>query len=133
MYFTHSTCFETNNTSYPNMKSSRSYMFLLLDDLGLQDLRVDEDHEVNVELRDSEGGRVWSAGSRGGREGRGGRGGEHVAAFLRRRDSSARPDSARVVDKGDGSYTIVIRPPKPGAYLLAVTLNNTPVKVNVLK
>lgn len=53
-----------------------------------------------------------------------------MGAFIRRRDSSARPDTANVLDRGDGTYSIRVAPPKPGAYLLAVTLNNKPINVS---
>ncbi|KAJ8729695.1 hypothetical protein PYW08_001276 [Mythimna loreyi] len=82
---------------------------------GLQDLRVDCEHEVTLELRDSNGERIWC-------------GGEQVAGYFRRRDSSARPSLARVEDSTDGSYTLYVTPRSPGAYLLAVTINNKPIK-----
>ncbi|XP_026738061.1 tripartite motif-containing protein 45 isoform X3 [Trichoplusia ni] len=82
---------------------------------GLQDLRVDCEHEVTMELRDSNGERIWC-------------GGEQVAGYFRRRDSSARPAAARVTDAGDGSYTLRVTPATPGSYLLAVTVNNKPIK-----
>ncbi|CAH1645167.1 unnamed protein product [Spodoptera littoralis] len=83
---------------------------------GLQDMRVDCEHEVTLELRDSNGERIWC-------------GGEQVAGYFRRRDSSARPSMARVTDTTDGTYTLSITPRSPGAYLLAVTINNKPIKV----
>ncbi|XP_053607558.1 E3 ubiquitin-protein ligase TRIM45 isoform X2 [Plodia interpunctella] len=82
---------------------------------GLQDLRVDCRHDAVFELRDNSGERIWC-------------GGEQVAGFFRRQDSSARPDAARVRDRGDGRYDISLTPASPGAYLLAVTLNNKPIK-----
>ncbi|KAL0848863.1 hypothetical protein ABMA28_013271 [Loxostege sticticalis] len=82
---------------------------------GFQDLQVDCPHEAILELRDSSGERIWC-------------GGEQVCGYFRRRDSSAAPAAARVRDRGDGSYTIRVTPPAPGAYLLAVTLNNKPIK-----
>lgn len=82
---------------------------------GLQDLRVDLEHELTLELRDSNGERIWC-------------GGEQVAGYFRRRDSSARPSSARVSSRSDGTYTLVIIPRSPGAYLLAITVNNKPIK-----
>ncbi|XP_047987106.1 tripartite motif-containing protein 45 [Leguminivora glycinivorella] len=82
---------------------------------GFQDLRVDCPHEAVLELRDSSGERIWC-------------GGEQVAGYFRRSDSSARPQSARVSDRGDGVYSLTVTPPSPGAYLLAVTVNNKPVK-----
>ncbi|XP_061708178.1 E3 ubiquitin-protein ligase TRIM45 isoform X1 [Cydia pomonella] len=82
---------------------------------GFQDLRVDCPHEAMLELRDSSGERIWC-------------GGEQVAGYFRRSDSSARPQSARVSDRGDGLYSLTVTPPSPGAYLLAVTVNNKPVK-----
>ncbi|KAF9798434.1 hypothetical protein SFRURICE_010021 [Spodoptera frugiperda] len=81
----------------------------------LQDMRVDCEHEVTLELRDSNGERIWC-------------GGEQVSGYFRRRDSSARPSMARVTDSTDGSYTLSITPRSPGAYLLAVTINNKPIK-----
>ncbi|CAH2065928.1 unnamed protein product, partial [Iphiclides podalirius] len=87
----------------------------LLHTEGLQDLHVDCEHEAIFELRDNNGERIWC-------------GGEQVAGYFRRRDSSARPQSARVLDHNDGSYAVRFTPTAPGAYLLAVTLNNTPVK-----
>ncbi|XP_072937331.1 E3 ubiquitin-protein ligase TRIM45 [Epargyreus clarus] len=82
---------------------------------GLQDLLVNCHHEAVLELRDSSGERLWC-------------GGEQVAGYYRRRDSSARPAAARVTDAGDGTYRVQVTPPSPGAYLLAITLNNTPIK-----
>ncbi|XP_049871028.1 tripartite motif-containing protein 45 [Pectinophora gossypiella] len=82
---------------------------------GLQDLRVDCPHEAIFELRDSNGERIWC-------------GGEQVVGYFRRRDSSARPALAAVKDRGDGSYSVVFSAPAPGAYLLAITLNNKPIK-----
>lgn len=81
----------------------------------LKDLIVDCQHEVTLELRDSSGERIWC-------------GGEHVVGYFRRRDSSARPDIAAVSDRADGTYKIAFTPHAPGAYLLAVTLNNNPIK-----
>ncbi|XP_013181101.1 PREDICTED: tripartite motif-containing protein 45-like [Papilio xuthus] len=82
---------------------------------GLQDLHVDCEHEAIVELRDSNGERIWC-------------GGEQVVGYLRRRDSSERPTCARAADRHDGSYALRLAPRAPGAYLLAVTLNDTPIK-----
>ncbi|XP_052757923.1 tripartite motif-containing protein 45 isoform X2 [Galleria mellonella] len=82
---------------------------------GLQDLQVGCQHEVILELRDSNGERIWC-------------GGEQVAGFVRRRDARARPTSAISHDRGDGSYALAFTPPSPGGYLLAVTVNNRPVK-----
>ncbi|KAJ2944499.1 hypothetical protein O0L34_g3843 [Tuta absoluta] len=82
---------------------------------GLQDLRVDCPHEAIFELRDSNGERIWC-------------GGEQVAGYFRRRDSSVRPALAKVTDRNDGTYSIVFSAPSPGAYLLAVTINNKPIK-----
>ncbi|XP_073941347.1 E3 ubiquitin-protein ligase TRIM45 isoform X1 [Choristoneura fumiferana] len=82
---------------------------------GFQDLRVDCPHEATLELRDSSGERIWC-------------GGEQVAGYFRRSDSSARPQSAKVSDRGDGLYGLTVTPPSPGAYLFAITLNNNPVK-----
>ncbi|XP_022820613.1 tripartite motif-containing protein 45 isoform X3 [Spodoptera litura] len=82
---------------------------------GLQDMRVDCEHEVTLELRDNNGERIWC-------------GGEQVAGYFRRRDSSARPSMARVTDSTDGTYKLSITPRSPGAYLLAVTINNKPIK-----
>ncbi|KAJ0181584.1 hypothetical protein K1T71_002306 [Dendrolimus kikuchii] len=82
---------------------------------GLQDLRVDGEHEAILELRDSSGERIWC-------------GGEQVAGFFRRRDSSARPATASITDRADGTYSITFTPTSPGAYLLAITLNNKPIK-----
>ncbi|XP_060801366.1 E3 ubiquitin-protein ligase TRIM45 isoform X2 [Amyelois transitella] len=87
----------------------------LLNTEGLQDLRVDCRHDTIFELRDSSGERIWC-------------GGEQVAGYFRRQDSSARPDFARVKDLGDGTYEISFTPSSPGAYLLAVTLDNKPIK-----
>ncbi|CAB3231479.1 unnamed protein product [Arctia plantaginis] len=82
---------------------------------GLQDLRVDVEHEVTLELRDNNGEKIWC-------------GDEQVAGYFRRRDSSARPSSARVTSRPDGTYTLAVTPRSPGAYLLAVTINNKPIK-----
>ncbi|XP_068621523.1 E3 ubiquitin-protein ligase TRIM45 [Battus philenor] len=82
---------------------------------GLQDLHVECEHEAILELRDNKGERIWC-------------GGEQVAGYFRRRDSSERPQSARVVDRNDGTYGLRLTPPAPGAYLFAVTINNTPIK-----
>ncbi|KAG6454003.1 tripartite motif-containing protein 45 [Manduca sexta] len=82
---------------------------------GFQDLRVDCQHEALLELRDSSGERIWC-------------GGEQVAGYFRRQDSSARPAAASVCDRADGTYTVSFTPHSPGAYLLAVTLNNKPIK-----
>ncbi|VVC93175.1 unnamed protein product [Leptidea sinapis] len=82
---------------------------------GFQDLQVDCPHEAIMELRDSNGERIWC-------------GGEQVCGYFRRRDASARPAIARVLDRADGSYSLTFIAPAPGAYLLAVTLNNTPIK-----
>ncbi|XP_059061838.1 E3 ubiquitin-protein ligase TRIM45 [Achroia grisella] len=82
---------------------------------GLQDLQVDCEHEVILELRDSSGERIWC-------------GGEQVAGLLRRRDARAAPAAARVRDRGDGSYALALAPRTPGAYLLAVTLHDAPVR-----
>lgn len=36
---------------------------------------------------------------------------------------------AKVTDRADGTYSMVFTASSPGAYLLAVTLNNKPIKV----
>ncbi|GBP87192.1 Tripartite motif-containing protein 45 [Eumeta japonica] len=82
---------------------------------GLRDLRVEHEHTLEVETRDANGERVWA-------------GGASVAAYLRRSDSSAPPSVLRVSDRGDGVYALTLTPPKPGAYLLAITLDNKPIK-----
>ncbi|CAG5048314.1 unnamed protein product [Parnassius apollo] len=82
---------------------------------GLQDLHVDCEHEAILELRDSSGERIWC-------------GGEQVEGYFRRSDSSARPQSARVLDRNDGTYGVRVTPTTPGAYWLAVTVNSTPIK-----
>ncbi|XP_034824415.1 E3 ubiquitin-protein ligase TRIM45 isoform X1 [Maniola hyperantus] len=82
---------------------------------GLQDLQVAVQHTAIVELRDSSGERIWC-------------GGENVAGYFRRRDSSARPAVAKVRERGDGTYALHFTPHSPGHFLLAVTVNNTPIK-----
>ncbi|XP_038211171.1 tripartite motif-containing protein 45 [Zerene cesonia] len=82
---------------------------------GFQDLQVDCPHEAILELRDTNNERIWS-------------GGEQVCGYFRRRDSSARPVLARVRPREDGTCGVCFCAPTPGAYLLAVTLNNTPIK-----
>nr|XP_012548334.1 tripartite motif-containing protein 45 isoform X1 [Bombyx mori] len=87
----------------------------VLDTEGLQDLMVNCQHETVLELRDCNGERIWC-------------GGEQVSGYLRRRDSSARPAGAAVTDRADGRYTLAFTPAAPGAYLLAVTVANKPIK-----
>ncbi|XP_048485655.1 tripartite motif-containing protein 45 [Plutella xylostella] len=93
--------------------ADHSHTVLLTD--GLQDLRVDCKQDVIMELRDSNGERIWC-------------GGEQVAGYFRRSDSSATPEFLKVTDRNDGTYTLALCPASPGAYLLAVTLNNKPIK-----
>ncbi|OWR45195.1 hypothetical protein KGM_201569 [Danaus plexippus plexippus] len=87
----------------------------VLDTDGLQDLRVDCQHTAILELRDSNGDRIWC-------------GGETVCGYFRRRDSSSRPAAARVRPRVDGSYALHVAPRTPGHYLLAVTVDNQPIK-----
>ncbi|CAH2105043.1 unnamed protein product [Euphydryas editha] len=87
----------------------------VLDTEGLQDLHVNVQHTVILELRDSNSEKIWYSG-------------ENVAGYFRRRDSSARPAAVRVRARADGSCALALAPPAPGHYLLAVTVDNTPIK-----
>ncbi|XP_041972986.1 tripartite motif-containing protein 45 isoform X2 [Aricia agestis] len=87
----------------------------VLDTEGLQDLKVNTTHTAVLELRDSNGDQIWYNG-------------ENVAGYFRRSDSSARPAAAAVSARADGTCGVRVTPRAPGAYLLAVTLDNTPIK-----
>ncbi|RVE50331.1 hypothetical protein evm_004997 [Chilo suppressalis] len=92
-----------------------SAMHCRLNTDGLQDLRVDCQHEAILELRDENDERIWC-------------GGELVSGYYRRRDSWRAPAAAHVRDVGDGTYALRITPRAPGAYLLAITVDNKPIK-----
>ncbi|CAH0726314.1 unnamed protein product, partial [Brenthis ino] len=88
--------------------------FCVLTTEGLQDLQVDVPHTAILELRDSNGEHIWC-------------GEENVAGYFRRRDSSARPAAVCAAPR-DGRYALALAPASPGHYLLAVTVDNVPIK-----